>query len=76
MTTLTLFDCFKEIGWFRAMAGVGGITLAVFFLAWLLIGWAGWVPAMVDLFGIAGMRTPAAFTVGGLLIAAISFWEY
>ncbi|MGB5439957.1 MAG: hypothetical protein WBN57_07240 [Gammaproteobacteria bacterium] len=76
MSTLTMFDRFRSIGWFRAMTGIGGILLAVFFLVWLLIGWAGWVPSMIDLFGVAGMRTPASFTVGGLLLAAISFWDF
>lgn len=71
----SVFDCFKDIGWFRAMTGVGGITLAAFFLAWLLVGLFGWVPTMVDLFGIDGMRTPASFTVTGLLLAAIAFWD-
>jgi hypothetical protein len=52
-----------------------GVALAGFFMAWLLLGWIGWVPAMVDVFGVEGMRTPAAFTVGGLLLAAIAFWE-
>ena len=70
-----MFDCFKDIGWFRVITGVSGITLAAFFLGWLLIGWAGWVHTMVDVFGIAGMRTPASLSVGGLLIAAIAFWE-
>lgn len=72
---LPVSECFKTLGWFRVMTGVTGVTLAVFFLAWLLFGWAGWVPTMVELFGTDGMRTPASFTVGGLLIAAISFWE-
>ena len=75
MIRLSVFDCFRTIGWLRAVTGVVGITLAVFFLAWLLVGWLGWVPAMVDLFGVDGMRTPASFTVAGLLLAAISFWE-
>ncbi|MGB5177708.1 MAG: hypothetical protein WBP44_03155 [Gammaproteobacteria bacterium] len=44
-------------------------------LIWLLIGWFGWVPTMVEVFGIAGMRIPASVAVGGLLLAAISFWK-
>lgn len=30
---------------------------------------------MIDVFGTAGMRTPAAFTIAGLLLAAIGFFE-
>ena len=49
---------------------------AILLAAWLLAGWLGWVPGMVDVFGVAGMRTPAAITVAALLLAAIAFWEY
>jgi len=55
--------------------GVLGILVAVSFFIWLLAGWLGWVPSMVDVFGVAGVRTPAAITVGALLLAAIAFWE-
>jgi hypothetical protein len=68
-------DCCRQAGTLRAAAGIMGVALAGFFMAWLLLGWVGWVPAMADIFGIEGMRTPAAFTVGGLLLAAIAFWE-
>jgi hypothetical protein len=50
--------------------------VAVAFFFWLLAGWLEWVPSMVDVFGMAGMRTPAAITVAALLLAAIAFWEY
>jgi small-conductance mechanosensitive channel len=40
-----------------------------------LIGWLEWVPTMVEVFGVAGMRTPASITVAGLLLAAIAFWD-
>lgn len=67
--------CTAKPGWFRLSLGIVGVALPAFFLTWLLIGWIGWVPAMVDLFGVVGMRTPAAFSVAGLLLAAIAFWE-
>lgn len=49
--------------------------VATAFLVWLLVGWLGWVPDMVEVFGVAGLRTPAAITVAALLLAAVSFWE-
>jgi len=67
--------CLAKTGWFRASLGLLGIMVATSFFVWLLIGWFGWVPTMLDVFGIAGMRTPASITVAGLLLAAISFWE-
>jgi len=30
---------------------------------------------MLDIFGVVGMRTPAAITIAGLLLAAIGFFE-
>ena len=59
----------------RFSLGVLGIVVAAAFFAWLLAGWLGWVPGMVDVFGVAGMRTPAAISVAALLLAAISFHE-
>lgn len=55
------------------MIGVSGVTVAAAFFIWLLIGWFGWVPTLVDVFGVTGMRTPASITVAGLLLAAIAF---
>jgi len=69
-------DCSMKRGWFRTSLGILGIALAASMLIWLLIGWSGWVPSLVDVFGVAGMRTPAAITVAGLLLAAIAFWEF
>jgi hypothetical protein len=50
-----------------------GVLTAAFFFIWLRLGWVGWAPSMPDIFGVAGMRTPASITVAGLLFAAISF---
>ena len=64
------------LGQFRFYLGVLGILVAVAFFVWLLAGWFDWVPSLVDVFGVEGLRTPAAITVGALLMAAIAFWEY
>jgi len=58
------------------MFGVSGVSVAAAFFIWLLIGWFGWVPTMVDVFGVTGMRTPVSITVAGLLLAAIAFRDY
>jgi len=59
----------------RLFLGLLGVVVAAAFFVWLLAGWLGWVPRMVDVFGVEGMRTPAAITVAALLLAALSFWE-
>jgi len=66
-------DIDTDMGWARAAVGLSGLAVAMFFFIWLLFGWFGWVPTMVDIFGVAGVRTPASITVAGLLLAAISF---
>jgi hypothetical protein len=45
------------------------------FFAWLPLGLLESVPSMVDVFGIPGLRVPASIVVGGLLLAAIGFYE-
>jgi hypothetical protein len=57
----------------RLSLGVLGIVVATAFFMWLLVGWVGWMPTMVDVFGVEGLRTPAAITVAALLTAAIAF---
>ncbi len=70
-----VINCRRKIGGIRTLIGFSGVALAAAFFVWLLIGWFGWVPTMVDTFGVAGMRTPASITVAGLLLAAIAFWD-
>jgi hypothetical protein len=70
-----MLDCPRRIGRTRTLLGVLGTLTAAFFCVWLLIGWMGWAPTMVEVFGVAGMRTPASITVAGLLLAAICFWD-
>ena len=55
--------------------GTLGVLAAFPFLAWFAVGWIEVVPSMEDTFGVAGLRTPAAITVGGLLLAAIGFYD-
>lgn len=59
----------------RFSLGVLGIMVAVAFFVWFLTGWLEWVPSLVEVFGVEGLRTPAVITVGALLIVAIAFWE-
>jgi hypothetical protein len=71
-----LFERPAYLGRLRFSLGVLGIVVASAFFVWMLAGWFGWVPSMVAVFGVEGLRTPASITVGALLIAAIAFWEY
>tara|TARA_Y100001933_G_scaffold256990_1_gene302527 strand:+ start:712 stop:942 length:231 start_codon:yes stop_codon:yes gene_type:complete len=60
---------------FRRGVGILGCATAALFFAWLLLGLVPGIPGMIDVFGMAGMRTPASFTIAGLLLAAIGFFE-
>jgi hypothetical protein len=70
-----LFERPRQLNRVRLSLGLLGVVVASVFFIWLLAGWLGWVPSMVDMFGVEGMRTPAAISVAGLLLAAVSFWE-
>jgi hypothetical protein len=76
VSVTALFELPGGLGRLRLSLGVVGIVVASAFLAWMLAGWLGWMPSMVAVFGVEGLRTPASITVGALLIAAIAFWEY
>lgn len=56
--------------------GVVGLLTAGTCLLWLPLGWFGFVPSMIDVFGTSGLRIPASMTVGGLLLAAIGFNDF
>ena len=55
------------------VAGWVGVVIATPFFLWVPIGLTGLVPSMVDVFGIVGIRIPAAVTIAGLLLAAVGF---
>lgn len=58
----------RGLGWF-------GTFMALPFFLWLLAGFIPGIPDMIDVFGISGLRAPAAITIAGLLLGAIGFHE-
>jgi hypothetical protein len=60
------FSLLRMAGWF-------GVIIATPFFLWVPLGFTGLVPSMVDVFGIVGVRIPAAITIAGLLIASVGF---
>ena len=65
----------RVIGSDGEQAGVMGIAAALPFFVWIPLGWVQAVPSIVDVFGIPGLRYPAGITIGGLLVAAICFYD-
>ncbi len=63
-----------SIRW-RRVLGLMGAAAALPFFAWLPLGLLDSVPSMVEVFGVPGLRIPASIAVGGLLLAAIGFYE-
>ena len=59
----------------RRFIGLLGVAAALPFLAWAVLGLFEPVPSMVEVFGMEGLRLPASVTVGGLLVAAIGFYD-
>ena len=58
---------------FLRVAGWVGVVVATPFFLWVPLGFTGLIPSMIDVFGIVGLRIPAAFTIAGLLLAAVGF---
>ena len=59
----------------RRVLGLMGAVAALPIFAWLPLGLLDSVPSMVEVFGVPGLRIPASIAVGGLLLAAIGFYE-
>ena len=55
------------------VAGWVGVVVATPFFLWVPLGFTGLIPSLIDVFGIVGLRIPAAFTIAGLLLAAVGF---
>jgi hypothetical protein len=53
------------------VSGWVGVVVATPFFLWVPLGFTGLIPSMIDVFGIVGLRIPAAFTIAGLLLAAV-----
>lgn len=71
-----LFDQFSRSQLARRIVGVVGLLMVLPMALWLLLGFTGAVPSMLSVFGMEGLRTPASIVIGGLLIAAVGFWDY
>jgi hypothetical protein len=55
--------------------GFLGVAIAAPFFLWVPLGLTGLIPSMIDVFGIVGLRFPAAVTISGLLLASIGFHQ-
>lgn len=60
----------------RKVIGILGLLMTLPFLIWLPLGWLGVVPSMIEFYGMEGLRIPSSFVIGGLLIAAVGFYEF
>jgi hypothetical protein len=55
------------------ITGLLGLAISVPFFLWVPLGFIGLTPSLIDVFGLVGLRFPAAVTIAGLLLAAIGF---
>ncbi|MFT7246712.1 MAG: hypothetical protein ACI82A_004092 [Candidatus Azotimanducaceae bacterium] len=56
--------------------GYLGVAIAAPFFLWVPLGFLGLTPSLIDVFGIVGLRFPAALTIAGLLLSAIGFHRF
>ena len=59
----------------RRAVGVLGVSMALPFFLWAPLGLAEAIPSIVEVYGIEGLRIPTSITIGGLLLAAVGFFE-
>lgn len=53
-----------------------GIGIALPFFIWAPVGLLPFVPSIIEVFGVAGLKVPASFVIGGLMMAAIGFEDF
>lgn len=49
--------------------------MALPFFLWVPLGFVNFIPSMVDVFGVTGVRFPASIAISGLLISAVAFHD-
>ena len=59
----------------QRMARIVGPLLAASVTLWFLLGLLGLVPSVVQVFGQAEVKIPAALLVAGLLLGALGYWD-
>jgi hypothetical protein len=59
----------------RRALGVLGISMALPFFVWTPLGMVEGIPSIVETYGFEGLRIPTSITIGGLLLAALGFFE-
>jgi hypothetical protein len=53
-----------------------GISMAVPFFLWMLLGFIPSIPSIIDVFGIDGLKLPSSIVIGGLMLAAIGYEDF
>jgi len=59
----------------RRVLGALGMSMALPFFLWTPLGMVEGIPSIVEMYGFEGLRIPTSITIGGLLLAAIGFFE-
>ncbi|WP_444936908.1 hypothetical protein ACJJIW_06045 [Microbulbifer sp. JMSA004] len=73
--SLILADYFRSKK-LRLIVGWTGILISSVFFLWGILGFITFIPSMLDVFGVLGLRIPAGITIFGLLMAALGFWKF
>ena len=60
----------------RLVIGLAFLGVAALAGAWMVAGLLPFVPSVVDLLGVAGVRSVAGVMVAGLLLASIAFADF
>ncbi|KPV40728.1 hypothetical protein AN478_06125 [Thiohalorhabdus denitrificans] len=66
----------RRLPLWRLVIGLVSIGVAALAGAWMVAGLLPFVPSVVDLLGVAGVRAAAGVMVAGLLLASIAFADF
>lgn len=66
----------KPLAAWRVWTGFSALTLAAFFMIWLILGTLSGLASPLEVFGLEGLRIASGVVAGGLLIASLVFADF
>lgn len=66
----------KPVPAWRMVVGISAVTVAAFFMLWLILGTLGGLASPLEVFGIEMLRVVSGAIAGGLLLASLVFADF
>lgn len=66
----------KRLAPWRLWLGAATVSMAAFFVLWLILGTLGGLASPLEVFGLEGLRIASGLIAGGLLVASFLFADF